>query len=250
MTLRGALLFARYAYPPNSLGYCGPADSAALLDYADAGTVDPGLADLASRFEGAWPYLRLIAGCNGITDPLHERVVHAYWVGNSLLDAVDVASLGPFLTDRFRRRAGRLWTPISEAVDRGGLPHHNLHVMAVYPWVGLMRAGHDGPEPLMVLDRCRIRSGTVIAIDGETARVRTDSLLWDGNMVVPGPPREEQVLVAFRGKRLVPELQTGNHVSLHWDWVCDRLSRSDVNALRHYTMRAMKATGAVDLTPA
>lgn len=242
MTQRGALLFARYAYPPNSLGYCGPADYQALLDYADAGAVDPGLSSLASRFEGAWPYLRLIAESNDIADPLHEAVVHAYWVGNRLLEAVDAIRLGPFLTDHFRRRAGSLWTPISEAVDGAGLPHHNFHVMAVYPWVGLMRAGHDGPEPLRVLDRCRIRWGTVIGLEGETAQVRTGSLTWDGRMVGMGPSVVERVQAAIKGKRLVPGLQAGDQVSLHWDWVCDRLSKADVAALRHYTLLAMEAT--------
>ena len=29
--LPGPVLFARYAYPPNALGYCGPDDPAALL---------------------------------------------------------------------------------------------------------------------------------------------------------------------------------------------------------------------------
>ena len=31
----GPVVFARYAYPPNALGYCGPADSGALLKEAD-----------------------------------------------------------------------------------------------------------------------------------------------------------------------------------------------------------------------
>ena len=39
-----------------------------------------------------------------------------------------------------------------------GAPQHSLHVFAVYPWLGLLRGGMDGP-PLEVLDRCRIRWG-------------------------------------------------------------------------------------------
>jgi len=33
----GAELFARYAYPPNELGYCGPGEPAALLEAAVEG---------------------------------------------------------------------------------------------------------------------------------------------------------------------------------------------------------------------
>jgi hypothetical protein len=36
----GPLMFVRYAYPPNALGYCGPADFAAFRAYAVAGVVD------------------------------------------------------------------------------------------------------------------------------------------------------------------------------------------------------------------
>ena len=81
----GPILFARYAYPPNALGYCGPPDSGALIGAAAPATDLDGLSRLAARFEGAWPYLRLIARCNGIADPLDPRVVEAYWIGNELL---------------------------------------------------------------------------------------------------------------------------------------------------------------------
>src|SRR5664280_3349887 len=56
----GPVLFARYAYPPNSLGYCGPGDPSALLEAAADGTDVVGLGHLAARFEGAWPYLQLL----------------------------------------------------------------------------------------------------------------------------------------------------------------------------------------------
>ena len=51
----GALLFARYAYPPNALGYCGADQNRTLLEYGDAGASDQGLVELARSFEGAWP---------------------------------------------------------------------------------------------------------------------------------------------------------------------------------------------------
>ena len=78
----GPLLFARYAYPPNALGLCGADETRTLLEYGDARASDGGLAELARTFEGAWPYLTLIAQANGIADPLDPRVVEAYWVGN------------------------------------------------------------------------------------------------------------------------------------------------------------------------
>ena len=105
----GPLLFARYAFPPNERGLCGPDDHAALRDYATAGVAGPGLVRLAAGFAGAWPYLELIAAASKIKDALDPRVVEAYWVGNSLLDKVRMPDYGAFLEERFRGRAGRGW---------------------------------------------------------------------------------------------------------------------------------------------
>jgi hypothetical protein len=51
----GALLFARYAYPPNALGLCGADSPRTLLEYGNARESDGGLAELARTFDGAWP---------------------------------------------------------------------------------------------------------------------------------------------------------------------------------------------------
>ena len=59
--LSGPLLFARYAYPPNELGYCGPSDASALIDSATEAGGESELGHLAKQFDGAWPYLELLS---------------------------------------------------------------------------------------------------------------------------------------------------------------------------------------------
>ena len=107
----GPVLFARYAYPPNALGYCGPGDPAALLGMASEGVDLAGLSQQAVQFEGAWPYLELIAGCNGIREPLDRRVVEAYWTGNELVTHVPTSAFIASLDDRFRGEPGSSSTP-------------------------------------------------------------------------------------------------------------------------------------------
>jgi hypothetical protein len=234
----GALLFARYAYPPNALGYCGADENRTLLEYGDAGVVDGGLLQLARSFEGAWPYLELIAGANGIDDPLDPAVVEAYWVGNALLERVDKTSLGGHLEERFRRRAGRAWELLTTAIPAGGVPHHDFHVFAVYPWVGLLRIG-DAVEPLRVLESCRITPGRVRSVDGEHATVEVRPLVWAGRLLRLGPPAFRQASWRRDGLGFLPELRPGDWVSLHWDWVCDRLTPLQVRALCRYTRRML-----------
>jgi hypothetical protein len=231
----GAVVFARYAYPPNALGYCGPADSGALLHYAAAGVADQGLAQLARGFEGAWPYLELIAGATGIKDPLDRRVVEAYWVGSWLLDRVGVRPIGDSLEERFRRRIGRGFSMLADGVMAGGVPHHSFHVFGVYPWVGFLGDGRRSDHALEVLDRCRVRWGRVIDVAGDQVTVRSQPLRWDGRALRLGPAEEESARRAVAGVGLVGDLQPGHWVSLHWDWVCDRLSRRQLAALRRYT---------------
>lgn len=240
----GPVLFARYAYPPNSLGYCGPGDPSALLEAAADGTDVVGLGHLAARFEGAWPYLQLLAACSGIDDPLDRRVVEAYWVGNSLLARVPDSALTTSLADRFEQRAGRRFESLVSAVPAGGVPQHSFHVFAVYPWLGLLRAGKDGPA-MDVLDRCRIRWGRIESVQGDMATVTSRPLTFDGSRLVLGPEQPEVVRRSVEGTGFVGDLRPGDAVSLHWDWVCDRITPTALGWLRYCTNRNLAAVNSL-----
>jgi hypothetical protein len=240
----GPVLFARYAYPPNQLGYCGPADSAELLGTAAEGADLATLSHLATEFSGAWPYLELIAGCNSIADPLDARVVEAYWVGNGLLDRVPGEALLASLGDRFERRAQAHFGSVANAVPLGGVCQHSFHVFAVYPWLGLLRAGMDGP-PLTVLDRCRIRWGRVEAVSGDLVTVRNRILAFEGSRLVLGAEQVEVVHRSLDGVGLAPTVVPGDTVSLHWDWVCDVLSAAALARLQRCTATNLAAVNAL-----
>lgn len=238
----GAVLFARYAYAPNEQGYCGPGDHRALLEYGANRVSDPGLTAIARAFEGAWPYLTLIAAGTGIPDPLDARVVEAYWVGNGLLDQIDLTTFGRSLEDRFRARTGPVWDRLAETIPAGGLPHHSFHVFCVYPWTGLLDNPGLGGEPLRILDRCRIRWGQVEAVHGHEVVVRCQPLQWDGTKLWLDAPHAERVTAAVDGLGFVTDLQPGEWVSLHWEWVCDRLTPHQLHQLRTYTSRILDLT--------
>jgi Family of unknown function (DUF6390) len=241
----GPLLFARYAFPPNERGLCGPDDHAALRDYATAGVTDPGLVRLARGFAGAWPYLELIAAASGIADPLDGRVVEAYWVGNRLLDNVRMPEFGGFLDERFRGRAGRGWDDIARAIPAGAVPHHSFHVFLVYPWTGLLREGRTEPS-LRVLDSCRVSWGQVVTADPGTGTVQVmrRPLCWDGRRLGYGPAVPHEAAVGF-----TTGLRPGDWVSMHWDCVCDRLGQAELLALRRFSARQLSLTNAAWLAP-
>lgn len=230
----GAGLFVRYAYPPNRLGYCGPEDVDALVEYSVSAVSDSGLRQLVMAFDGAYPYLELIAAAAGIHDPLDRRVVEAYWIGNRLLMNVDMALLGRSVTERFRKRAGRDWDRVAEAVWAGGLAHHSFHVFAVYPWAGLMREGRID-EPLHVMDRCRIRWGKVHAVEEDSVAVVSRPLEWvDGALILSHP----QVEVVQASPTVA--VAVGDWVSLHWEWVCDTLTARQLANLRGFSAHHLR----------
>lgn len=221
----GHALFGRYAYPPNELGYCGP-----------AGEGPPGrLGEHAREFDGAWPYLRAIADAVGADDPLDVDVVRAYWVGGRHLDRVDPAAL----LDRLRASfAGQVTGLLGELTDpAGALAHHSFHVFVVYPWVRFL--DRDPATPLQVLQRCRIRWGTVESVDDEHAVVVSRPLTLQAGTLALGRPAPERVRWSKDGMSLTGPPSPGRTVSAHWDWICGALTETESTALAKATQATL-----------
>jgi hypothetical protein len=240
VTVPGPVLFARYAFPPNSHGFCGPADSGGFFEYGVAGVDDGGLRAMAQQFAGAWPYLELIAGATGVPDPLDSRVVEAYWIGSPRLDRVGTNAVGNSMDERFRFMTGARFASITEGVLAGGVPHHSFAVFCIYPYTGLLTDRRKAPHALTVLDRCRIRWGQVVAVAGDQVVVASRPLTWDGDELGLGPVGTETVMQSVDGVGMVGSLQPGDWVSLHWEWICDRLTPAQVGRLRRYTERHLQ----------
>jgi len=236
----GPILFARYAYGPNNLGYCGPEEAQALFESATAPAADQALLRaLARQFEGAFPYLELIARANGLPDPLDRRVVEAYWLGNGLLDRVTPALLGESLRERFRPRLGvDGWRWLGSKPELGAVPVHAFHVLDVFPRVGLMRTGAVD-RALQIMDSCRIRWGRVLEQDGDWLVVSAVPLELANGQLALAPPRVERVRGWRDGAGFVDRVEPGDVVSLHWDWACERLDARRLATLMTWTAREL-----------
>lgn len=210
----GLLRFARYAFPPNERGLCGPDRAVELAEAVRSGVADPDVRGMAAAFEGAWPYLTLLGSEIAGGDPLDEAVVDAYWLGDPRGRRVGLSTLGDSLRDRFAGRTG--WVGLRDSIELGGWPTHSYHVFMVYPWIGLIRSGLVDPG-IEVVDRCRIRTGDVIEVYGDQAVVRSDELVWNGHSIEVGPQRIETVSILSNDGDIEP----GKLVSLHWGWVCE-----------------------------
>lgn len=240
MTAQGAVLFGRYAFPPNQLGYCGPDDHTALFEYVAEQRPDRGLVELERRFEGAYPYLCLIAGANRIQDPFDPRVVDAYWIGNGLLENVRPADFYQSLEDRFRpRMLADQFRWMATKLEQGARPHHNFHVFEVYLRAGLMR-NERAIRALAPMDSCRISWGRVIAVEaGELVVERRALELRDGKLALSAPA-PARVARQLDGRGFVEGVRVGQVVSIHWNWACDILDGEALGRLQAATHRYLR----------
>jgi hypothetical protein len=226
----GRALFGQYAYPPNELGYCGPAQGDGMS----------GLATHAEEFDGAWPYLTAIADAVGGVDPLDEDVVRSYWVGGPLLGRVDPTQLLVRLRTVFKGQVTGLLGELASAT--GVLAHHSFHVFVVYPWMRFLR--RDATTALRVMQDCRIRWGRVESVTGEQATIASRPLQFEDGTLSLGEPQIEQVWWRKDGVSLAPAPAPGATVSAHWDWVCGTLTDDDSAALAAATLTTLDLVNA------
>jgi hypothetical protein len=215
---------------PNLLRYCGGDDNRTLFDYGVARVVDGGVTPLLQKFTGALPYLRLIARANGIADPFDDRVVEAYWLGNELLEHVEVCQLYEALAERVGRHlSGRARAWVLGKAPAGARPHHSFHVLDVHSRVGDL--GHS----LRTMDQCRVSWGRVARVESaELVVLRQPLVLVDGKLAL-GPAREERVLRQVDGHGFADAVAPGDDVSLHWGWVCETITPTQRVTLARYS---------------
>ena len=100
--------------------------------------------------------------------------MRAYWTGGPLLDEIDRHEFGTRLLEYIGAQAGHYWRHVTPELLPEATATHGFHVFGVYPWSRLL--GAASPQPLAVLDNCRIRWGQVLAVETEHVVVRSRRL--------------------------------------------------------------------------
>jgi hypothetical protein len=217
------------------LRYCGGDDNRTLFEYGVEHVVDGGLAPLLRRFTGALPYLQLIARANNLADPFDARVVEAYWLGNELLDGVEVRQLYDALLERFGKQLeGRTRELVLGKAPAGARPHHSFHVLDVHSRVGELE------NSLETMDACRVSSGRVVRLEGAEAIVERRPLVLQAGRLALGPARIERVLRQLEGRGFADDAQAGDWVTLHWGWVCEVIDDRQRRDLERYSLHHLR----------
>lgn len=234
----GVLFHAKYAFMPNSLGYCGPDERGGIQRSLEQGEVDDGLVRTLRQFEAAYPFLNLIAKSSG-RETFDYSVPEAYWIGNSLLTRVPISDFYNFSHHDLPGKDARSVREIFRATGGAALPHHTFYVMTTYA----MSGAADGPN----LDNAREKVGQLVDSCriswGKVKRVKKDELQVEYRPIKLAGDRMELAGLRSRVVRYNPSVRPfdsvkeGDAVSLHWDYACDVLSPRQLRNVAKYTSR-------------
>jgi hypothetical protein len=233
----GILRCSRYAFGPNRLHYCGPDQNLQLGAHIKEKVVDPGLEKILRDFKTMYPYLRHIAAANGIRDPLDEKVVEAYWIGNTLLEAVPKQSFYRYLVEDLglkKKMSQKQFDALSGKIGQGALAHHSFHVLNVWQMTG---AHEQQAQTLLGLDECRISWGKVMNIDGPAMVVETEPLLYSQGKLFLGSPVSKKIFRKLESEYDLEQVKPGDILSMHWSVPCEVISESQADMLKKYTLR-------------
>jgi hypothetical protein len=162
-------------------------------------------------------------------------VVEAYWIGNSLLDALDASDFRVLLDALGRRGLPRsLVQRLRENLPARPWFHHAFHVS----FVGVGNVTGHVQTTLANMEACRPAWGTVRARNGPRLAIDRSSWAVHNGRLVPGP--SVSVETTF-DDRVLPDLRVGDHLVLHWGWPALRLDDVERTALEEYSRRSIES---------
>ncbi|PJE59892.1 MAG: hypothetical protein COU85_01280 [Candidatus Portnoybacteria bacterium CG10_big_fil_rev_8_21_14_0_10_44_7] len=235
--LKGLIRCTKYAFMPNRLHFCGPENQADILEFYAQTTANKApktIKPLLEKFETMYPYLKLIARANNVKNPLDEKIVEAYWLGNEQLGNISLSALYYHLTDALKidKKLGmKKFNKFKEALDKKALPHHNFHVFSVWRRTGSTQDWHT----LASIDACRISWGVISQTEKEIL-VKTRPLNMDERgQIFEGQTIEKKAIYQTEGQTLVKNLKIGDLVSLHWGAICEKINTRQGQVLQKIT---------------
>lgn len=231
----GVALCARFSIATNRLQFCGPSDAEPTLYAAitRAAELDRARAAL-TRFEALYPYLEAIGTKHGL-DPFDERVVEAYWLGNSLLDAFDRDDFARILVALVRRGLPRSTAArLTDHLPQRPVPHHAFHVS----FVGVGEVTGHVETTVANMELCRPSSASVVAVGPKQLEVERATLGWAGDRLTLSPPAPASLPY---DPQILPDVRAGDHVAVHWNHPALQLNGQQLGALAYWTARSLEA---------
>ena len=221
---------AKYSFITNKLRYCGPNDCyLKFLEYIKNPTDELAkeIKSYIKRFEGLLPYLELIAKKHNL-GLFHPKVIEAYWIGNELLDEFTNEDLKEIIDALAKRGLPKSYADkLINNIPKGMLPHHSFNVI----YVGVGKVTGSVAFNIENINNCLIRKAEIKEVKKNKVIVKHSPYVFENNLLILGIEIETE----FDYLREFVNLNKGDVVSIHWNFVVDKLENEQYNNLVKYT---------------
>ena len=233
MDTKALQLAARFALPPNSLGYCGKGSAPEKFKGCVTNGKCAGVGEEIDKFIVLGPYLKTLEKITGLSRFSHS-VVEAYWLGNNELKKAKVDDY-EILLKAFAKQGVPLWfvKDLESKVPQRFIPFHLFQILHV----GVGRASGAVPFNLDSINNCMIRWGRVEKISKDKLTVNLNSLKKIGkkyNLTI------KKGRYSYRPDFL-KGLKRGDIVAVHWKQVVKKLTNNEVNNLSFWTQEVINS---------
>jgi hypothetical protein len=220
-------LAARFALPPNSLGYCGKGTAPEKFKSCIIEDKCTGVAGELDKFIVLGPYLRTLAKITGKNKTSYP-VVEAYWLGNNELKKSGDKDYATLL-HAFEKQGVPAWF-LKELESKKPIQFIPFHLFQILH-VGVGRASGAVPYNLDSINNCMVRWGKVEKITKTKLDVNLNSLKKVGKSFK---------LTFKKGSfsyrlEFFKNLNKGDTVAVHWKQVVRKLTEGEVKNLEYWT---------------
>lgn len=227
-------LAARYSLMPNKLKFSSEEDvDKVLLNHVKTNSNRNVVKKILERSNALHLYLNLIAKHNN-KDVYDKEVIEAYWLGNKLLEKVPSSEIKSLILKEFTGMPKSAAIELANNVPEDALPHHSFHVFHIHSVTKKVGS-------LTNIDKCRISWGKVRHIGKDKLIVAYIPIESKGKIRF-GSPKE--IEVSYH-KEFIPNVKEGDYVSMHWDMAIQVLNSEQVENLKKYTERNIKAINSL-----
>lgn len=232
-------LAARFALPPNSLGFCGKDSAPEKFKQCFIHGKCAGVEEEIERFIVLHPYLKTLSKISGL-DKFSYDVVEAYWLGTDLLKKSDNSHYS-ILLGSFTEQGvpGWLTDELKNNPPPRFIPHHLFQVL----FVGVGKASQSVPFNLDSINNCMIRWGQVTKISEDSLEIDLYSLKEGSNHY----QLTQNISEFSYNKDFLPKLEVGKVVAVHWEQPVKILTPKEVKNLSYWTEETINSLSLAEL---
>jgi len=232
MDTKGLELASRFALPPNSLGYCGKGTAPEKFKACILNKKCKGVSKELDKFIVLAPYLKTLAKITG-RHRHSQRVVEAYWLGNTELNKVGINDYN-LLLQNLANQGVPAWfiDELNNKAPKKFIPNHLFQILHV----GVGKASGAVPFNLNSINNCMIRWGRVVRISRTKLSVNLNSLVKSG----PSYKLKTKTEVFSYRLDFLPRLKVGAFVAVHWKQPVKILTENELTNLKYWTSKVIE----------